>query len=474
MQRRRGNRDRAWLGAVCVALVVVAWMAGCASHSQGLTAVRSALLGGAPTNALAKHAEQKEKPDDLLYLLERGYLEHEAGNYGASNRDFDAAELRADELYTKSVTNELAALATTDNLRPYRGYPHELVMIQYYRAFNYLRLGSYEGALVEARKANQRLVALSDAREDKDTYRDDAFMQYLTGLLYENAGEWNDAAVAYRDAYHAYAHYRRTFGAAMPDPLPADLYRALTRIDATEEAQRLAESHPDLADQELRGLDANVVLCVESGFIPYLEPLDIVLPIFDVKEDERYRDCRGCERDYGDVLFNRYGSNIYAHAGSRYTLDHVLRFAFPRVVDFPTRIRWAEIGGPVSADVSGGIAQPLGQIMRHSFNERMPSILLRTIVRALIKEFARTGAKKTDEVLGVLVNIAGVATEQADTRSWLLLPREINLVKLTLPPGQHELSVVFHAADDTIVEARTIPVAVRDDAMSFVRVRSYQ
>ena len=436
--------------------------------------VREALVRGAPAEALTKFTAKKEKPDDLLYLLERGYLEYEAGHYEASNQAFDAAELRSADLYTKSVSNELASLVTSDKVLPYRGYPHELVMIQYYRALDYLALGQHEDALVEARKANQRLAELSDEKEGKNTYRDDAFLQYFTGLLYEDAGEWNDAAVAYRDAYQAYGHYESLFGAAMPKTLPADLYRALGRIGADDEAKKLADDHEDVADQALRGRDNNVVVFVEFGFTPYFEPVDIVLPIFDAKEDDKYRDCDDCEDKYAGVLVSRYGSDIYAYEGSRYTLDHVLRFAFPEVVNYPYTGVQAEIEAPRDVRIPVQPAEPIGAIMHKTFNERIPKILLKTIARALVKEFARTRAKKSDATLGALINIVNVATEQADTRSWLFLPDRISMVKLALPPGPQQLQIDFKGPGGAVVETQTVNVTVDEHHTTFVRVRSYR
>ncbi len=470
---RRVTGGRRW-AALGMALLAAVSVAGCASHAQNMAEVRGALLRGAPSEALSEFTGQKEKPDDLLYLLERGFLEHEAGNYEASNAAFEAAELRAEELYTKSVSEEIAALVTSDKTLPYRGYPHELVLIQYFRAFNYLKLGRYNDALVEARKANQRMVELRDKKEGKDTYRNDAFMQYFTALLYEDAGEWNDAAVAYRNAYIAYQHYNDMYGVPPPETLPSDLYRALTRIDATDEAVRFEEKYPDVVADALTGRDANVVVFVEYGFSPYLEPVDIVLPIFDNKNDEEYRGCDDCEREYARVLVDRYGNNIYAYSGNRFTLDHVLKFAFPRVVNYPSQASWARIEEPVTQAVTAPPAEPIAAIMTQSFNERMPTILLRTIARALAKELARVQAKKADKTLGVLVNIAGLATERADDRSWLLLPEEIDMVKLALPPGPQDLEIVFHAADDRVIEKQIIPITVRDDRMTFVRVRCYQ
>ncbi|NNF97414.1 MAG: hypothetical protein HKM94_10855, partial [Halobacteria archaeon] len=50
-------------------------------------------------------------------------------------------------------------------------------------------------------------------------------------------------------------------------------------------------------------------------------------------------------------------------------------------------------------------------------------------------------AGKQNDVAGLLVNIAGVLTERADTRSWLSLPANIQMARLQLPAGTYSLSI---------------------------------
>jgi len=458
-----------------LAFLCLAWAAGgCASHSQSLREVRGALVADNPVQALTKFQEKKEKPADLLYLLERGYLEMAAGHYAASNTAFEAAEIREEDLYTKSVTGELAALVTSDNVLPYRSYPYELAMIQYYRAFNYLALGEYDGALVEARKANQLLVELADEKEGKNSYQNDAFLQYFTALLYENAGETNDATVAFRSAYQVYNDYAERYGIAAPPDLKPDFYRSLIELGADEEAATLADGDDSLEDRALEGRDANVVLCIETGFAPYFEAVDIVLPIFNKDKDNEYRDCSDCGMEYAHVLVNRYGSNIYAYSSGGISLDHVLRFAFPHMVDYPSAVASVDVFTPDSMAVAPNLAEPLGTIAHQEFNDRLPKVLLKTVARALIKEFARTRAKRNSDALGALVNIANLATERADTRSWLFLPDQISLAKLTLSPGVHDLEVVFYDSYGAEADRKRVTVSVPSTGMVFARVRSYR
>lgn len=456
-----------------VMLLCTAALTGCGTHSESLTKVRESLLAGQTEQAYREFAAKKEKKDDLLYLLERGYLAHEAGHYDSSNIAFDAAELRADELYTKSISGEIASLITSDNTLPYRGYPHELVLIHYYRAFNYIMLGNSESALVEARKANQRLTELQDEKEGKSTYKNDAFMQYFTAMLYDSEGEHNDAVVAYRDAHRGYEDYANLYGTKAPPSLRSDLLSALNRIGAADEAGVLLERFPALESESQLRMKANTVVFIETGFTPFLDAVNITIPIFDDK-DSKYRDCRGCEDDYAGVIVSRYGDNIYAWEGRDLTLDHVLHFSFPRMADFPSEAHSVSVACSVGNVPQPTLVEPLDAIAKKSFNERIPKLLVKTVARALVKELARTQVKKEDKTLGALVNIFNVATERADTRSCLFFPRSIWMVPMELPPGIHRLEVVVRGKAGEEVERLPIAVEAPKSGIAFARVRSFR
>lgn len=459
-------------GAPLIAIIAAFGIAGCATHSESLTKVRESLLAG-QTEAAYREFVKKEKKDDLLYLIERGYLAHEAGHYDTSNVYFDQAELLAEELYTKSISGELASLVTSDNVLPYRGYPHELVLIHYYRAFNYLKLGQRDEALVEARKANQRLSELQDEKEGKSTYKNDAFMQYFTAMLYESEGEHNDAVVAYRDAYRGYDDYAKLYGVKPPPGLVSDLHASLSRIGAADEAGVLMELFPSLEKEAQLRMRANAVVLIETGFTPYLDAVNITIPVFDDK-DSKYRGCKGCEDEYAGVLVSRYGEDIYAWRRHDLTLDHVLHFSFPQMVDFPSEAHSVSISCSVGSSLPPTLVEPIDAIARKSFNERIPKLLLKTIARALVKEFARTRAKKEDKALGVLVNVLNVATERADTRTCLFLPKSIWMVPMELPPGDHTLEVLIRGRGGAEIERLPVKISAPKSGIAFARVRSFR
>ena len=78
----------------------------------------------------------------------------------------------------------------------------------------------------------------------------------------------------------------------------------------------------------------------------------------------------------------------------------------------------------------------LDAMARRQLKDQMPGILLRTAIRAIVKSVAQDQAYKSNFALGVVTNVATVATEQADDRSWRTLPERISVARATLPQGK--------------------------------------
>jgi hypothetical protein len=83
------------------------------------------------------------------------------------------------------------------------------------------------------------------------------------------------------------------------------------------------------------------------------------------------------------------------------------------------------------------------------FHREQPAIVARTIARAATKYLATKSAEKSagkkhealGDVVGAIANITGAITEQADTRSWHLLPGTISLVRMRVRAGEHHLQL---------------------------------
>ena len=87
--------------------------------------------------------------------------------------------------------------------------------------------------------------------------------------------------------------------------------------------------------------------------------------------------------------------------------------------------------------------------VREEFEDQIGTILIKTVARTALKyELARGIEKELDkknELLGdiafLTANAAAAMFERADTRSWHLLPDELSVVRLRLPPGNHPLTL---------------------------------
>ena len=198
-----------------ILLILVLFLPGCyKTYNQRLLPVKSNVAEGDYEKALSslkKSGLSKQSKNRLLYHLEAGLLYHLAGEYEQSNHFLENAEWISDELYTKSITGEAASLVTSDMMLPYRGEYYEYLFTNYYKLLNYLYLGNLEDALVEVRRINHKLSIFK---------REDAFMHYITAILYEYNFQDADAFIEYKKAHASYSStYSRHYGVEYPQQL---------------------------------------------------------------------------------------------------------------------------------------------------------------------------------------------------------------------------------------------------------------
>jgi uncharacterized protein len=233
---RRPDRPRAFpfrLPARPGALALAAlFLLGCADKSR-LRFRKIADAAGRDDYAKAAADVRKSKDlygskDALLYHMDLGILYHYAGRYDSSIAELSQAVAAHEELFAKSVSNEAFSLVTNDNSRPYRGKPHEIVLLHQFLAFDYLALGKYDDALVEARQTQLYLDELKrKGGPAAKGYVDDGMFRYLSALAYQAAGQQDDAAISMYQAVKAY----RNGPVALPGAVARQAYGLLKASD---------------------------------------------------------------------------------------------------------------------------------------------------------------------------------------------------------------------------------------------------
>ena len=439
---------------------------GCSPYS--MEEVRIAFEEGDFDGALIELDAGGKGEAKLPYLFERGLIAHYGDRFDESNRTFEFAEITSDDLYTKSVSREAVSLLTSDNLRSYAGSQYERLLIHYYRALNYVYLNMPDDALVECRKASRLLQFYADADENYE-FVGAAFIAYLSAILYEWAGDWNDAFIAYRWAERAYRQYEEALGIPFPPDVGESLVRLAGQLGFREEFERYASTYGEPPESSPN--TGELILLYETGFVPSKIEENIVFPILKtdpiVQED--------ADRDEKEV--REYGRTLIRRRNRRYReveVEYLLRVAIPAYRSNRPRI----VG--INADTaygqtSGVLVEDIEAAAMKTFESELPTIMLRTVVRGVLKYLGFRRANQEGETLGKLVNLLNVVTESADTRSWQTLPNQIFLVRMRLPAGTHNIRLSFSDRSNRRVKTDTLKdVVIRKNDKTFLNYRTFE
>jgi hypothetical protein len=476
---RRISRTAARVGAVLVLVPVCLLLTtGCATYTDKFRDLRPQLANGEFDAALKTVEDESGSKDRLLYFLERGLILHYADRFAESNEAFAAAERTADELYTKSISEGAFSLFTNDNAISYRARPFEMAMVPYYKGLNYIYLGDRNAAQVEARRASLQVAKFVDATldglrdEDKagfERIKNNAFLLYYSGMLYDWDGEYNDAFISYRNAAVAYQQNHDLLDVDIPPSLGKDLTRIAGRIGFRSEMEQLHKSCPDVfpLGEEGDGLpqtredyakaaawksgNGEVVMLLESGFVAQKSQVRFDFPVFS---SEAYDD-----PNYWSWQIYAGMGNMQAFASGR-KVEYWVSVAAPQLDDLKP--------GPVAgARLTAGLAgnhtvtsrmENCSRQARITFDAEKPSIFFKTILRGLTKYLTTRGAEEAGgSWAGLAANIFGAVTESADTRSWLTLPEHVHLARLSLPPGTYDLNVEILGRRGEVLGTQVVP-----------------
>ncbi len=148
----------------CVVPVVLAAMlgTGCRTYEQQNKVIAYWHQGDLPdavAEATKKADENAGGKDAIVWRLEQGAVLRAAGRYDDSNKAFDEAQVKIDEYSQMAkirVGQEAGALLSNQANLAYEGRSYDGIMLNTYRALNYLALGQPDNARPEIIRAYQR------------------------------------------------------------------------------------------------------------------------------------------------------------------------------------------------------------------------------------------------------------------------------------------------------------------------------
>ena len=394
----------------------------------------------------------------LLFYMDKGMVLSLGKKYAESNAMMEKAKTAAEDLWTESISANALALVTTDNSLPYQGEDFEKVMLHFVAAWNFMGLGDYDGARVEARQVTNKLELYANKyaeQEGTQLYKDDAFARWLAGKLAEADGGTeglNDAWIDYKKAITVYeTDYAQRYGTPVPDMLVQDALRVLEALgpDFRDDYSKLRSRFPKAAymkQQETRAV-GEIVLLHMSGEAPY--------------KIDKFWD---------------------AQAATEW-----IRVAYPEFVEKPKRITRARIVPLEGVAGETELAQNLTAIAMQNLNDHMGRIKAKAIARAVAKYLASkagqaAGAElyKKNEGAGAalflastIFGVASAAAEEADKRSWITLPSQIWMGRTYVPPGKQKLKLQFLDAAGSVVQSEEVEADVQPGKTTFVTYRTY-
>ena len=364
--------------------------------------------------------------DEVLLDLEQGSIQHFSGNYSASNRYLEHAELTIEDLYTKSISRAIKSFLVNDNTLAYDGEDYEDVYLNIFKALNYMQLSDLEGALVESRRVSYKLGQLNtkyngliDALSKADTtstgsdkwktgatnVQNSTMAHYLSTILYAKTGKLDDARISYNNLVKAYSDQAQVYDAQTPSP------------------RELAQ----LTDPNAY----NVMITVFSGRSP--------------------------QKKQNDVRF--YFAEI----------DTYLKFSLPNLELYNSQISRIKISVDGQNPSEIRLVENMDLVAKEVYKVKEPVIYARTLVRATLKAIAskKTSQRisKENETLGQVFNLLGKvaqeATEKADLRSWQTMPGKVHATVLNLSPGTHTIDIQYLSRSGNIVHQNQQTIEVQ-------------
>lgn len=213
---------------------------GCASYQNKVQEARSALVRHDFSKALAelKPLAETENDDQLVYLLDYAVALQLAGNLKESNKIFLKADRLSELVDYQSISRFAGSLALSEEMVQYKGDTFERMFINAYLAMNFLEMGQLDDALVEARRINEKY--LKYRAEEKKQFELNFFGKYLSAMIWEANRSFDDAYIAYSEAYKI-------------DPdipsLREDLIRSAKLAQRTDEFEKWKKKFPEVKEQ---------------------------------------------------------------------------------------------------------------------------------------------------------------------------------------------------------------------------------
>jgi hypothetical protein len=397
--------------ALCRRLVVAVCLfvvcgSGCATHANRLVSVRNAYYAGKLDTARSRIDKQitRNKSDADVLRLERAMVDLIDGRPEQAEKTLRVVRDQFDFLEQKDIGESILSTVTDDNRLAYAGEDYEKILIRCFLSLSNLMHdgGDASAYALQVGEKQRQIIDLGadrDGSNPKLSYKRVALGAYIHAAIQEATHVNYDEAAR---SIQLVANWEPQFEPASDD---------LKRVTEGQHSQK-----------------GNGVVYVFGlvGRGPYKE--------------ERVEEPTSAALLIADRILT---------ATSKYSLPPTIApIKVPVVVRSRNRI--LSLGVSVDGETKGQTETitDIGQLAVDQYQAVFPRVMARAVVRRVIKKGAVYATKEIANInhpaAEMAMDLAGVAweaAESADTRCWGLLPDQIQVLRLELPAGEHQLSL---------------------------------
>ena len=448
---------------------------GCSTYKGQSKAMANAWQAGNYDSAVAAVNLKAEKStgsnDELLWRLEQGSVLSAVGNIEGSLRAFDRAEElvnRYEDEAKLQLGGEALALLTTQANLPYKGRAYDKIMMNSYKALNYLLLSDPDNARVELNRAFQRQKNAVIENQKKIEKSIEAAEKSKQGTLQGNDGKsapGYDVDRAQRDARFStaanaelakvdqrllsYADYVNPFSVFLEGLFFSHLgfdgsdiehaRQSFERVKGMSPGTYISADHA-MAEAMANGAQAETLTYIifATGRAPTRDQIRIDIPLFLLTDEASYVGASFPKLKYHDQYIPQM--TAVSSSGTSYSSE---------------------------------LLCSMDAIISRDFKNDWPMVVTKTLLTSATKAIAGRAAEEVAQRSGnqwavLATRVASTAFQAssniADLRTWITLPKEFSYIRmptpedgvLTLRVGANEQKVSVTPRKTNIIMVRSV------------------
>lgn len=416
--------------------ILIAWMllwclTGCSTHAKRIAQPRTMFYGGqiqACREGLEKLAKSNRHDRDVVNL-DLAVVDLLSGLPKEAESKLKEVRDRFDHLEQDSLTEKTVSMWTDDQVRSYSGEDYEKILIRVFLALSNLMQdgGDAESYTLQIQEKHEQLAEQCELKSGKrkSEYTPLPLGFYMRGMLREaTMHDYDDAIRNYEIA-----------SKLLPNSQP--LLWDLARV------QNGVHSHPG------HGV---VYVFAMVGRGPHKIEVS--------------------ERPTSDALL--IADRIVSAVGPYKLPPTVAPIKIPDIAITPSDVD--AVGVQIDAQKIGPTSSlaNIDELAVSTYQATRNATVARAVARRVIKKATIVAAKDTVGKEGLtslgmdLAGIAWEASEAADTRCWGLLPRDIQVLRVEVPAGDHYLSLNPLMSQRPVGPSQQTPIRVIDGMNTYV------